>query len=117
MPDVTSDYCSCPDCRAPAEVERLTTALREEQEVHAECCRQADTARAEVERLTKALGEALDGWEYAAPYKGEYLAEKHGDSEDIARLRALITPGPCRCEGQPEPGPWHEHACPWWRKP
>lgn len=41
-------------------------------------------------RLADALQEALTGWEYAAQYKGDYLAEKHGDAEDIAQLRAVL---------------------------
>lgn len=44
----------------------------------------------EKARLADALEEALDGWEYAASYKGDYLRNKHGDAEDIARLRALL---------------------------
>jgi DNA-directed RNA polymerase subunit RPC12/RpoP len=44
----------------------------------------------EVERLRAALAEALDGWEYAAKYKSAFLATKHGDAADIARLRALL---------------------------
>lgn len=33
------------------------------------------------------LCEALDEWEYASQYKGEYLAFKHRDKERIAELR------------------------------
>lgn len=41
-------------------------------------------------QLLDALDEAIDGWEYAASYKGAFLAKKHGDAEDIARLRKLL---------------------------
>ena len=41
-------------------------------------------------KLVEGLRDALEGWEYAAEYKGEYLLEKHGDAEDIERLRALL---------------------------
>jgi hypothetical protein len=44
----------------------------------------------EANPLAAALKEALDGWEDAAQYKGEFLMKKHGDAEDIARLRALL---------------------------
>ena len=44
----------------------------------------------QISMLKEALEEALDGWEYAAQYKGEYFIKKHGDSEDIARLRKLL---------------------------
>jgi hypothetical protein len=47
-------------------------------------------AYAEIMNLRAALKDALDGWEYAANYKGEYLARKHGDAEDIAELRTLL---------------------------
>ena len=46
--------------------------------------------KAYVDALRAALEEALDGWEYAAQYKGEYFVKKHGDTEDIARLRKLL---------------------------
>jgi hypothetical protein len=42
-------------------------------------------------QLLDALEEALNGWEYAAGYKGEFLAKKHGDAEDIARLRQVLS--------------------------
>lgn len=45
---------------------------------------------AREQQLADALKEALDGWEDAANYKGDYLAKKHGDAEDIARLRKLL---------------------------
>lgn len=44
----------------------------------------------EVDKLREALEEALDGWEYAAQYKGEHLARKHHDAEDITRLRLIL---------------------------
>ena len=53
---------------------------------------------AEVAALRAALTEALEGWEYAAQYKGEYFIKKHGDADDITRLRALLTPAPARAE-------------------
>lgn len=45
----------------------------------------------ERRQLLDALEEALNGWEYAAGYKGEFLAKKHGDTEDIARLRKVLS--------------------------
>lgn len=47
-------------------------------------------AVARIAALRSALAEALDGWADAANYKGDYLRDKHGDVEDIARLRALL---------------------------
>lgn len=44
----------------------------------------------EVDALSAALKEACDGWEEASQYKGEFLAWKHGDADDIARLRKLL---------------------------
>jgi hypothetical protein len=44
----------------------------------------------ERRQLLDALEEALNGWEDAAQYKSEFLAKKHGDSEDIARLRKVL---------------------------
>ena len=41
-------------------------------------------------RVLDALEEALNGWEDAAQYKGEFLAKKHGDADDIARLRKVL---------------------------
>jgi hypothetical protein len=49
-----------------------------------------DALRERVGKLEEALGEALDGWEYAAQYKGEFLAAKHGDASDIAEMRKLL---------------------------
>ena len=46
--------------------------------------------QARVQELEQALREALDGWEDAAQYKGGYLSTKHGDADDIARLRAAF---------------------------
>ena len=51
-----------------------------------------DEARARVTALEKELAEALDGWAEAAQYKGDYFREKHGDMEEIERLRALLNP-------------------------
>jgi hypothetical protein len=41
-------------------------------------------------KLTEALRDALDGWEEGSQYKGEYLREKHGDAEEIAKYRMLL---------------------------
>lgn len=41
--------------------------------------------------LLDALQEAVDGWEEGSQYKGEFLREKHGDAEGIAKVRALIS--------------------------
>lgn len=49
------------------------------------------SAQEEAAGLREKLGEALDGWSDAAQYKGNYLAEKHGDFEEIAALRAFLT--------------------------
>ena len=46
--------------------------------------------KAYVDALKLALEEALDGWEDASHYKGEWLAKKHGDIQDIVRLRKLL---------------------------
>ena len=53
----------------------------------------AEDVAALVERtgkLEKALAYALNEWEYASQYKGDYLAKKHGDVEEIAARRALL---------------------------
>lgn len=64
-----------------------------------ECERYADNYRLEFEleqlkkqcrELKSALKEALEGWEYAAKYKGDFLSKKHGDFEDISKLRKLL---------------------------
>lgn len=47
-------------------------------------------AASRIMELEAALGEALEGWEDGANYKGEYLKEKHGDAADIARVRAVL---------------------------
>jgi hypothetical protein len=50
--------------------------------------------------LKEALREALNEWEYASQYKGEFLAKKHGDAESIARLRKLLdAPAGARKDG------------------
>lgn len=40
--------------------------------------------------LRECLQEALESWKDAAHYKGEFLAEKHGDHERIAEMAALL---------------------------
>ena len=45
---------------------------------------------ARVAQLEQALLEAIEAWEYAAEYKGEHLQNKHGDDDEIARLRAIL---------------------------
>lgn len=47
-------------------------------------CQQAADLRA-------ALIEALDEWQDASQYKGDYLRQKHGDEARIAELRALAS--------------------------
>jgi hypothetical protein len=47
-------------------------------------------AGAEIESLRAALTEALDGYADACAYKDAYLVKKHGDLEDIARLREVL---------------------------
>ena len=51
---------------------------------------QLAAARQERAALEQALREAIEGWDYNRGYKDEYLVKKHGDREDIARLRALL---------------------------
>ena len=43
-----------------------------------------------VLQLCDALEEALEGWTDACAYKGEYLCQKHGDTDVIARLRFVL---------------------------
>jgi hypothetical protein len=43
-----------------------------------------------VKPLREALTEALDEWECAAQYKGEYLSGKHDGAGRIARSQALL---------------------------
>jgi hypothetical protein len=45
---------------------------------------------AEIKRLRDALGDAIEGWEDGANYKGDYLRKKHGDAEGIAKAKALL---------------------------
>jgi hypothetical protein len=58
--------------------------------VKAEVERDRLLAALKDDRLHDALKEALEGWEYAAQYKGEYFVKKHGDMEEIAELRKLL---------------------------
>jgi cell division septum initiation protein DivIVA len=53
-------------------------------------CKTLGEAEAERDRLREALKEALDSWQEAAQYKGEYFLKKHGDMEEIAELRKLL---------------------------
>lgn len=46
--------------------------------------------RDRLAKLEASLSEACDEWEYASQYKGEFLAEKHGDASAIAELRELL---------------------------
>jgi hypothetical protein len=48
-----------------------------------------DEQNAKIARLLEALIEATDSFEEYAQYAGEYLVEKHGVAEDLARLRAV----------------------------
>ena len=50
----------------------------------------ADAAEARLHTVVEALREALDEYEYACSYKGEYFVRKHGDKETLARLRAVL---------------------------
>lgn len=43
-----------------------------------------------IAELEAALKEACDEYEYAAKYKGDYLATKHEDAATLARLRAAL---------------------------
>lgn len=49
-----------------------------------------DPAPNTTEALAAIAREALDEWEYAAQYKGEFLAKKHGDAERIAEHRKAL---------------------------
>jgi len=48
---------------------------------------------AENAKLREALKDAIDGYEESAGYKGDYLFNKHGDAEEIARLKAALEAG------------------------
>ena len=50
--------------------------------------------RERAERLTSMLNDALNEWADAAQYQGEYLLKKHGDMEEIARMRAALAEEP-----------------------
>ena len=50
----------------------------------------AEAAEALVVKLEAALKDAIDGYAEAICYKGDYLVEKHGDREEIARLLNII---------------------------
>lgn len=43
-----------------------------------------------IEILEEALKEAIIEYEYAYQYKGDFLAEKHGDAERVAELRKVL---------------------------
>ncbi len=49
-----------------------------------------EALRERLAKLEAGLATACNEWEYASQYKGEFLAEKHGDAEDIAELRELL---------------------------
>jgi hypothetical protein len=53
-------------------------------------CNAVEALLARVEELEKAGTEALDGWEECCEYKMDCLVKKHGDREDIARLRGIV---------------------------
>lgn len=46
--------------------------------------------RADKNLLLQLLEEALEGYEDCISYKSEYLVEKHGDKEEIARIRKAM---------------------------
>jgi hypothetical protein len=50
----------------------------------------ADKAEALIRDLTAALEEAIEGFQEGGHYKGDYLRDKHGDAEDIERLRTIL---------------------------
>ena len=50
----------------------------------------ADFSVNTVIALLATVEEALDGRAYAAQYKGEYLLQKDGDLDAIARLRRVL---------------------------
>lgn len=43
-----------------------------------------------IAELEAALSDAIEGWQEGAAYKGDYLREKHGDAEGIAKARAIL---------------------------
>jgi uncharacterized coiled-coil DUF342 family protein len=49
------------------------------------------SANDRVRKLTEALQEMCDLAKQNSQYKGEYLAKKHGDAEEIAKARAALT--------------------------
>ena len=61
------------------------------------CCGLCTVCIAELEaenaKLKEALKDAIDGYEECAQYKGDYLFNKHGDAEEIARLKAAQEAG------------------------
>ena len=65
---------------------RVCAALREDRKHHGK----AEGLVARVQELEQALLDAIEAWEYAAEYKGEHLQNKHGDADEIARLRAIL---------------------------
>ena len=46
--------------------------------------------RTKLERLKAMLAKALDEWEYACEYKGDYFRKKHGDDVRIAEMRSVL---------------------------
>jgi hypothetical protein len=76
----------CGNCMHPF-VEELTCgclSVREE-ELEAQLAKKD----AEIALLREALIKATDSYEEYSQYAGEYLVEKHGVAEDLARLRAI----------------------------
>jgi hypothetical protein len=66
-----------------AEVARLKTEATEN-------LLYAASLQAENDRLREALRDAIDGYQECAPYKGDYLYQKHGDEKEVARLKAAL---------------------------
>jgi hypothetical protein len=74
-----------------AEVERMENLLAEG--IHTcnpTCKRPLCVLRRENKALREALVDALDGYQECAPYKGDYLYNKHGDAKEIARLQKAL---------------------------
>ena len=51
--------------------------------------RRARDYQARIAELETALDDAIAGFEEGSQYKGDYLRDKHGDEDKIAKLRAL----------------------------
>lgn len=77
---------------AAASAVALQQQLAHTQTLAAQCAGELARSLAENLLWQARLRQALDEWEYACTYKGEYFTRKHGDAEHIAELRAFLDP-------------------------